>query len=355
MSRPSPTSSRWCSTPTASTTCSTRSPSSGAPSTPSRRVITATRERQGGRPIRRPRAAGASCSAPTPRSRRRPAIQVRARGRDERAAARPSRPRCRAPAAPSKRRWPPAGRAAAQLQPADPSMSQAAAGGRRGRGPARRAGAAADAAANPLGPTGGSGGWAIPYAIVLCESGGQNLPPNSAGASGYYQIIPSTWKLFGGTGPAAYLALQGRAGRGRLPDLERRRRRVELGLRRDRRHPLTAAPAARLVRGGDPRSCALGASASPTSSTRRYKAVNDAGTYNRLASQRSPRPATTTPATGRARAPAARAGRPPTSRPASRTSWRSADLIDGHPSGHKPAPARRADRAGAAPAPSRSA
>jgi septal ring factor EnvC (AmiA/AmiB activator) len=59
---------------------------------------------------------------------------------------------------------------------------------------------------NPLGPTGGNGGWAIPYAIVLCESGGQNLPPNSAGASGYYQIIPSTWKLFGGSGPAAYLA-----------------------------------------------------------------------------------------------------------------------------------------------------
>jgi septal ring factor EnvC (AmiA/AmiB activator) len=54
-----------------------------------------------------------------------------------------------------------------------------------------------------LGP---SGGWAIPYAIVLCESGGQNDPPNSAGASGYYQIIPSTWTLFGGTGPAAYLA-----------------------------------------------------------------------------------------------------------------------------------------------------
>jgi chromosome segregation ATPase len=53
---------------------------------------------------------------------------------------------------------------------------------------------------------GSSGGWAIPYAIVLCESGGQNLPPNSAGASGYYQILPSTWTLFGGTGPAAYLA-----------------------------------------------------------------------------------------------------------------------------------------------------
>jgi septal ring factor EnvC (AmiA/AmiB activator) len=51
-----------------------------------------------------------------------------------------------------------------------------------------------------------SGGWAIPSAIVLCESGGQNLPPNSAGASGYYQIMPATWRLFGGSGPAAYLA-----------------------------------------------------------------------------------------------------------------------------------------------------
>ena len=65
-------------------------------------------------------------------------------------------------------------------------------------------GFAAPVATGPaLGP---SGGWAIPYAIVLCESGGQNLSPNSAGASGYYQILPSTWKLFGGTGPAAYLA-----------------------------------------------------------------------------------------------------------------------------------------------------
>jgi septal ring factor EnvC (AmiA/AmiB activator) len=71
----------------------------------------------------------------------------------------------------------------------------------------RAAAAAASATPTPSGPTfGPSGGWAIPYAIVLCESGGQNLSPNSAGASGYYQIMPATWKLFGGTGPAAYLA-----------------------------------------------------------------------------------------------------------------------------------------------------
>jgi septal ring factor EnvC (AmiA/AmiB activator) len=50
------------------------------------------------------------------------------------------------------------------------------------------------------------GPWAIPWPIVQCESGGQNLPPNSAGASGYYQILPSTWKLFGGSGPAAWKA-----------------------------------------------------------------------------------------------------------------------------------------------------
>jgi septal ring factor EnvC (AmiA/AmiB activator) len=72
---------------------------------------------------------------------------------------------------------------------------------------AASASASASATPTPNGPAyGPSGGWAIPYAIVLCESGGQNLSPNSAGASGYYQIMPATWKLFGGTGPAAYLA-----------------------------------------------------------------------------------------------------------------------------------------------------
>jgi peptidoglycan hydrolase CwlO-like protein len=53
---------------------------------------------------------------------------------------------------------------------------------------------------------GPGGPWAIPWAIVQCESGGYNHPPNWAGASGYYQIIPSTWAGFGGSGPHAYLA-----------------------------------------------------------------------------------------------------------------------------------------------------
>jgi septal ring factor EnvC (AmiA/AmiB activator) len=72
---------------------------------------------------------------------------------------------------------------------------------------ASSAGSASSAVPVSSGPAlGPSGGWAIPYPIVLCESGGQNLPPNSAGASGYYQIMPATWRLFGGSGPAAYLA-----------------------------------------------------------------------------------------------------------------------------------------------------
>jgi len=62
---------------------------------------------------------------------------------------------------------------------------------------------AAQAARASRGP---GGPWAIPWPVVQCESGGQNLPPNSAGASGYYQILPETWRNAGGNGPAAYLA-----------------------------------------------------------------------------------------------------------------------------------------------------
>jgi septal ring factor EnvC (AmiA/AmiB activator) len=54
--------------------------------------------------------------------------------------------------------------------------------------------------------TGPGGPWAIPWAVVQCESGGQNLPPNSAGASGYYQMMPATWRGLGGSTPNAYQA-----------------------------------------------------------------------------------------------------------------------------------------------------
>lgn len=56
---------------------------------------------------------------------------------------------------------------------------------------------------NQVGP---GGPWAIPWPIVQCESGGQNLPPNSAGASGYYQFMPATWNGLGGSTPHAYQA-----------------------------------------------------------------------------------------------------------------------------------------------------
>lgn len=56
------------------------------------------------------------------------------------------------------------------------------------------------------------GNWAIPGYIVACESGGQNLPPNSAGASGYYQIISSTWAGYGGLAYASEAYLSSKLG-----------------------------------------------------------------------------------------------------------------------------------------------
>jgi peptidoglycan hydrolase CwlO-like protein len=91
------------------------------------------------------------------------------------------------------------------------ARAQALAGTRAGRAAAehalgkliaerRRLAAQAASGGGPGGP------WAIPWPIVQCESGGQNLPPNSAGASGYYQMLPSTWRGLGGSTPQAYQA-----------------------------------------------------------------------------------------------------------------------------------------------------
>lgn len=45
------------------------------------------------------------------------------------------------------------------------------------------------------------GNWAIPEAIVMCESGGNFRAVNpSSGAGGAYQILPSTWRLYGQSG-----------------------------------------------------------------------------------------------------------------------------------------------------------
>jgi hypothetical protein len=68
---------------------------------------------------------------------------------------------------------------------------------------ARLLAARARAAISLAGP---GGPWAIPWAIVQCESGGQNLPPNGAGASGYYQFLPDTWRGLGGSTPQAFQA-----------------------------------------------------------------------------------------------------------------------------------------------------
>ena len=102
-----------------------------------------------------------------------------------------------------------AGRQAA-LERARAARAQALSGTRSDRREAQRSlarliaererAAAAAASAGPGGP------WAVPWPIVQCESGGQNLPPNGAGASGYYQMLPATWKGLGGSTPQAYQA-----------------------------------------------------------------------------------------------------------------------------------------------------
>jgi hypothetical protein len=49
--------------------------------------------------------------------------------------------------------------------------------------------------------SGASHGYTIPASIVMCESGGNYRAVNpSSGAGGAYQILPSTWAAYGGSG-----------------------------------------------------------------------------------------------------------------------------------------------------------
>jgi septal ring factor EnvC (AmiA/AmiB activator) len=87
------------------------------------------------------------------------------------------------------------------------AQAAAAAAAAAARAAAARQAASAPAAGSnaptPVGPSPGPGGsYTIPSSVVQCESGGQNLTPNSAGASGFYQILPSTWAGYGGYGQA---------------------------------------------------------------------------------------------------------------------------------------------------------
>ena len=102
----------------------------------------------------------------------------------------------------------------AMLVSARAARVDALAGSRAGRASAQRSldrlvaerERAARAAAAAAARQSSGGPWAVPWSVVQCESGGQNLPPNGAGASGYYQMLPETWEGLGGSTGHAYQA-----------------------------------------------------------------------------------------------------------------------------------------------------
>ena len=101
------------------------------------------------------------------------------------------------------------------------------------------------------------GDWAIPESIVMCESGGNFEAVNpSSGAGGAYQILPSTWELYGGEGDPED-ASPAEQSRDRGPDLGRLGRR-RLGLR-----GLASPRAARAWRSGSRRRATSAANTPP--------------------------------------------------------------------------------------------
>jgi resuscitation-promoting factor RpfB len=92
----------------------------------------------------------------------------------------------------------PAPAAAPSPPPAAPAAAAAPA---PAPAPAASAPASTTSTAPATTQSSGGGGYAIPGYIVQCESGGNWHAVNpSSGAGGAYQIMPSTWRAYGGSG-----------------------------------------------------------------------------------------------------------------------------------------------------------
>ena len=180
------------------------------------------------RPTRRSSAACAALrdrvSAQARRGRARPRQRAEAVQRPDRGRPRPDRRR------PRRRRG--AGRAARRPARRAPGRGRDRCSRRSAAGPTRSSGSSGSPPARPQGEVSEwFGDWAIPESIVMCESGGNFEAVNpTSGAGGAYQILPSTWELYGGEGHPAGRLARG-AGGDRRPDLGRLGRR-RLGLRR---------------------------------------------------------------------------------------------------------------------------
>ena len=128
-----------------------------------------------------------------------------------------------------------------------PARSRTSRPSRPPRGPPRRARAAASRCGRRHGPVRRSARPAAGRSRTrsCCASpAARTCPPTARAPRATTRSSPAPGS-FRRRRPRGLPGEQGRAGRGRVPDLEGRRRRVELGLRRDRRDPLTRLSRAR--------------------------------------------------------------------------------------------------------------